>query len=295
MKARSKLLLLLFAANSTFALAQNYPLIETLSSRNVIFQQYQEDVEQSNMAAARGKDYLVFYEYIAKKDDTPYSIYSRCSINLATLASINGIENYTDQLEGKKLVLPSSNGLFIPHEPVTPVEILMAKQHSVAILSGQYPTVKVNGKDYYFLKGMNFSAEERSYFTDQGMYLPLTKSVLTSSFGMRISPITGQWKKHNGVDMAAPLGTPVFSCKKGTVSYIGDLDPVYGNYVVIDHGGGMTSTYCHLKDFSVTKGDRVNGGQVIGHVGLTGATTGPHLHFEIKINGNAKDPQLYLK
>lgn len=274
----------------------NYPVITEIKSQNIIFAQYQQEVEEANMAMARGKNpYLNLYSYVAKKDETMFTVSARCSIRYDTLATANGIDSTQTSLEGKKLVLPTVNGIFVPHTPQTQIEILLAKEHSVDILAGKYPTVYINERPYYFLQNLSFSHTERTYFLNTGMFLPLKKSVLTSEFGMRISPISGQWKKHNGIDMAAPLGTAVYSCKSGIVQTVGVMDAVYGNYIIIDHGSGMTSLYAHLKDTLVKKGERVSGGQNIGHVGLTGATTGPHLHFEIRLNGTAKDPQQYLK
>lgn len=275
--------------------AQDYPLITEIKSKNTLFAQYQQEVEEANMAMARGKDvFLNLYSYKATKDDTIFTVSARCSIRYDTLASINGLEDSSAALQGKKLILPTVNGLFIPHQAETSIELLLSKEHSADILAGKYPTVYVEGKAFYFVKNAAFSQTERSYFLNSSMFLPLKKSVLTSEFGMRVSPISGQWKKHQGIDMAAPIDTPVYACKGGIVSVVGKMDAVYGNYIIINHGSGMTSLYAHLKDTLVEKGQSVSGGQNIGHVGLTGATTGPHLHFEIRLNGQAQDPEKYI-
>jgi len=118
--------------------------------------------------------------------------------------------------------------------------------------------------------------------------------VLTSAFGNRISPITGKEKFHNGIDLAAPLNSPVFACLSGTVSAAGS-DDIYGNYVIINHDNNLQSLYAHLSRYVVQKGSLVAGGSVIGYVGVTGLTTGPHLHFEVKQNGVPLDPEEFFQ
>ena len=108
---------------------------------------------------------------------------------------------------------------------------------------------------------------------------------------MRMSPLSGEMRFHRGIDLAAPEGARVYSCKSGSVVRCTKGDPIYGNYVVLKHDKGMTSIYAHLSDVFVRKGDIVIGRTPIGLVGKTGAATGPHLHFEIRINGVSTDPR----
>ncbi len=119
-----------------------------------------------------------------------------------------------------------------------------------------------------------------------GLIWPLS-GTLTSGFGYR-------WgRMHEGIDIAVPEGTPVRSAKSGTViiaSYYGG----YGNYICVDHGGGLSTCYGHLSGFASSTGQQVSQGQVIGYSGNTGSSTGPHLHFEVRINGAAQDPMGYL-
>ncbi|MBQ1592777.1 MAG: M23 family metallopeptidase [Treponema sp.] len=274
-----------------------YPLIESLDSRNVLFKQYQQAVQEASMAEIRGDlpSALEFYSYKAQKKDTAMLLSSRCAIRYDSLVTLNSIAENGESLEGRTLILPTANGLYIPHEPQTPIEILLAKEHSKDLLEGKYPTLIINGKKFYFMKGVRFSPAQRAYFLIPGMRLPLDKSVLTSSFGMRISPISGKWKFHKGIDMAAPLGSNIYACKSGTATTVVKMNPTYGNYVVLRHDDGMSSLYAHMNDISVTKDQKVSTGQIIGHVGTTGMSTGPHLHFEIHLNGEAQDPQKYLR
>jgi len=116
---------------------------------------------------------------------------------------------------------------------------------------------------------------------------------LTSGFGNRKHPILGYVRPHTGIDLAASRGTPIVAADGGQViqaSYEGG----YGNSVLIYHGGGFATFYGHMSGFAVSAGQMVKRGQVIGYVGATGLATGPHLHFEVRINGIAQNPLGYL-
>lgn len=116
---------------------------------------------------------------------------------------------------------------------------------------------------------------------------------VVSGFGNRKHPILGYVRPHTGVDLAAPNGTPIFAADGGQVlqaSYSGG----YGNSILIYHGGGFATFYAHMSGFAVGTGQMVKRGQVIGYVGATGLATGPHLHFEVRINGIAQNPLSYL-
>ena len=117
---------------------------------------------------------------------------------------------------------------------------------------------------------------------------------ISSPYGYRIHPIYGTRKMHTGIDYAASSGTPVVSVKSGTV-ILRKYNSSYGNYIIVDHGGGISSLYAHLSGFAVSLGQSVEQGQKIGYVGSTGASTGPHLHFEIRVNGNHTNPANYVK
>jgi len=117
---------------------------------------------------------------------------------------------------------------------------------------------------------------------------------ITSDYGWRIHPILKKRKLHTGVDIAAPSGTSVLAGDKGTVIYAGSLG-AYGNTVVVDHGGGISSMYCHLSSIQAREGQGVAKGQKVGRVGSTGWSTGPHLHFEVRVSGDPVSPWKYLK
>ena len=122
--------------------------------------------------------------------------------------------------------------------------------------------------------------------------LPVAGTI-TSQFGHRVDPITGEVSSHTGTDIACAEGTPILAAADGIVTVANGLDSwggSYGYYIQIDHGGGLETLYAHCSSICVTTGQQVQAGQVIGYVGHTGRATGSHLHFEVRANGNRVNP-----
>jgi murein DD-endopeptidase MepM/ murein hydrolase activator NlpD len=120
-----------------------------------------------------------------------------------------------------------------------------------------------------------------------------TKGWVSSDFGYRISPFTGRREFHNGLDIATREGTPIIATADGVVTFA-HSKWLIGNMVTIDHGHGMTTQYGHIKELKVKKGDHVKRGQVIATVGNTGRSTGPHVHYIVRLNGVPVNPEKYI-
>ena len=116
---------------------------------------------------------------------------------------------------------------------------------------------------------------------------------ISSRFGMRVHPITGQTRSHTGLDIASNQGTSVYAADGGKVTMAG-WNGGYGNCIMIDHGNGYVTLYGHLNGFAISQGDTVSQGQTIGYVGSTGTSTGSHLHFEVLLNGSRIDPEQFF-
>ena len=157
------------------------------------------------------------------------------------------------------------------------------------------------GKHYQAIWFNSGAAPTSGYYTMEGMTLkrlylaaPLAFSRITSGFKMRFHPILQDWKAHLGVDYAAPSGTPVRTVANGVVDFAGPQNG-YGNVIMIKHPQGSTTVYAHLSQLGVRKGQTVEQGERIGAVGQTGWATGPHLHFEFRVNGHYQDPELMAR
>jgi murein DD-endopeptidase MepM/ murein hydrolase activator NlpD len=122
---------------------------------------------------------------------------------------------------------------------------------------------------------------------------PIRAAFNSSSYGWRIDPFNGNKAFHEGLDFSANAGAPIFAAAGGIVS-AAETMPDYGKIVIVSHGSGLETRYAHTSKILVKVGDRVEKGQVVALVGNTGRSTGPHLHYEIRLNGNALDPRKYL-
>jgi len=137
--------------------------------------------------------------------------------------------------------------------------------------------------------------EAANSITSTGKYIwPLPGYSPGSAYGWRMHPIYHEMRFHAGEDIGAPSGTPILAADSGMATVIADNGNGYGNYIMINHGGGRVTLYAHMSAFAISNGATVSQGQVIGYVGSTGNSTGPHLHFEVRVNGATTDPKSYF-
>ena len=275
-----------------------FPLIARLDSRDDGYKQFIADVEanrrrvfnrgRETAAALAGS--LTVYQYTPREGEDIFFLAARCNIPYSALVSLNRLNHPSTLEAGKPLLLPSVPGVFVPKEPQTDLERLLVSSRFATEENSAMLTV---GAVFYFFPGDEFGMTERAFFLNSGFRFPLKNYRLTSGFGMRQNPVTGNMRVHQGLDLAAPMGTEVYAAGDGTVTEIGD-DPVYGNYIVIKHGGGWVSLYGHLQRVGAVLQSSVKSGMLIGWVGSTGQSTGPHLHFELRQDGKARDPGKFL-
>jgi murein DD-endopeptidase MepM/ murein hydrolase activator NlpD len=301
------LLLFLVLAGGGVAAGENpdpgYPRIGRLEPGDLIFRQYAADVEAARWrlsgpgrspGGAAAAELLTIYAYQARAGDDLFSLAARCNIPYAALATLNHISRPGSLEDAGILLLPSAPGLFIPEEPESDLERLLFSGRR------EEPGLTLNlagtgGKERVrFIPGVDFSPTERIFFLNPGVFsFPLRQYRLTSAFGPRRNPVTGNLRFHQGLDFAAPLGSGVYAARDGVVSEIGE-DPIYGVYIIIQHGDNWKSLYGHLSAVHTALRSSVRSGTLIGSVGSTGQSTGPHLHFELRQNDKAQDPGKYL-
>lgn len=141
--------------------------------------------------------------------------------------------------------------------------------------------------------GAGGTAGDPNYVAGLTWLVPISYTEFSSPFGYRIHPIYGTYKFHYGVDLSAPTGTPIIASRSGKVTTT-SYDSSSGYHVYINHQDGFVTRYLHMTHYIVSPGDYVNAGQVIGYCGSTGASTGPHLHFSVYLNGAAVNPADYI-
>jgi murein DD-endopeptidase MepM/ murein hydrolase activator NlpD len=153
-----------------------------------------------------------------------------------------------------------------------------------------------NGKSNQAVLFQDAASSKGQYYTFDGQSLrkaflasPLEFTRMSSGYGIRVHPITKDKKAHKGIDYAAPTGTPVRTVGDGVVEFAG-MQRGYGNVIEIKHRADMTTVFAHLSRIDVKKGQKVEQGDKIGAVGSTGFSTGPHLHFEFRVDGEHRDP-----
>ena len=234
---------------------------------------------------------LTIYRYVPNQDDTIISLAARCSIPYSSLASVNRLNSVSMFESGKPLLIPTTPGIFVPTEPKSDIEFLLASRR---FAPDDKAEIEINGVRFNFFPGKEYDSTERAFFLNSGSFrFPLRSYRLTSSFGMRTNPVTGNLRLHQGIDLAAPAGTDVHATADGVVTEIGN-DAIYGNYIIIKHNNNWASLYGHLQKIGTTLRSNVKSGTIIGWVGSTGQSTGPHLHFELRQNGRAQDPNKLL-
>jgi murein DD-endopeptidase MepM/ murein hydrolase activator NlpD len=124
---------------------------------------------------------------------------------------------------------------------------------------------------------------------------PVRDAAFTSSYGVRTDPFQGRAAMHAGIDLAGPIGTPIYATADGTITTAGWQNGGYGNLIKVEHGRGIETRYGHLSAIMVREGQRVRRGEMIGRMGSTGRSTGSHLHYEVRIDGRAVNPIPFMK
>jgi murein DD-endopeptidase MepM/ murein hydrolase activator NlpD len=298
-KVRSTLLslVLLLAAAAGFA---DYPEIQELSPRDLLFKQLQQDLQSYFVAVSRHPDLRAAEEelpplrlYLFRNPGRTdlFSLAARLNVPYDTLATLNGLGN-PGALERREAVLvPNSPGVFAPRTPESSFEEILCSVSSSERSGGEQVTVSTGGRlrPYLFFRGASFTAVERAYFLNILFRFPLPFWRITSGYGPRESPMGGGKEFHQGLDLAAPVGTEVYAARDGEVAAQG-YDPVLGNMILLSHEGGYQTVYGHLAQILVGLHQKVRSGMIIGSVGTTGYSTGPHLHFEVRRSGSPRDP-----
>jgi len=286
--------ILLFLSAPLLGAVPAYPEIQDLNREDPLFRQAVSDIDEYyHMSRTEGKiPPLSLFSYRPKEKETLFGIAARCNIPYESIALLNSLSHPSDVLEAELILIPNQPGLFVPLEPETEIEKLVYSWRSSSFEEERRVVVRGETgerRSYIFLRGERFHSVERAFFLQVLFRFPLPEGVVTSGYGMRRSPISKRIHFHHGIDIAASSGTEVYASWNGSIEAIGYND-ILGNYIVISHSNNFRSIYGHLEKIFVKRGTSVGTGTIIGSVGNTGLSTGPHLHFEIRKSGESWDP-----
>ena len=260
------------------------------------FRTLKKQVNGIKMIGRAGKDLKISGmnpeddENDAENSDFYREGYKRYAFMAAEVLKTNGIRNRDTVKAGKRL--------FFSHRKtdgdlIRPLTLLICLLFTVTVI-----VTGMIGSVYGYSQSVGIVESDVSMTGTDIFCWPLAADGrITSYFGIRSDPFSGEEKMHGGIDIAAALGTPVLAAADGTVTAVNMDDPRgggYGYYVKLDHGGDIVTIYGHCSVICVTSGQMVSRGEMIARVGSTGNSTGDHLHFEIRINGLKQDPLAYF-
>ena len=233
--------------------------------------------------------------YTVKQGDSLSKIAVDHSISMDAIISSNNISNARLLKAGQILRIPNMDG--IPYtvkqgDNLSRISKSMGVPMEAILDANDIQNEKIQPKMVLFIPGAKMRSEDVKLVLGELFIYPL-RGRLTSPFGWRNDPISGARRFHNGIDMAANIGTTVKAAMDGKVSTVG-VNSVYGKYIIMTHSNGYQTLYAHLNAFSVKQGTYVQQGSKIGESGNTGYSTGPHLHFSIYKNDRAVNPLDFL-
>lgn len=273
---------------------QIIPEIKKLSIKDIYYKQLYFDIETAWKARTQNTPApkMHIFRYTVTPRDDFFKLTAAFSIPGETLATLNGLESPSNLKSGVELLICNRQGLFIPVSNKSS-RFSQFMRHTRFQQLETAPQMTIRGEKYYFLENERFSSVEQAFFLKILYHYPVDEGILTSGFGSRVHPITNLPSWHKGIDIAAPLGSKVYASNKGEVVDTGS-DAIYGNYILLRHPNGYDSFYAHLSEVNCRKGSTIAAGNTIGKVGTTGLSTGPHLHFEIRKDGKALNPDHFL-
>ena len=275
---------LLFAILPAFG-TRGETYIKSLSHNDPEIKLMRSEVSENLRLVADSRDVEIKWRrYKIKKSDTFFKVMARTMLNHDTISSVNRLASLWDLSSGDEWLLPNVRGIAVHGE-----KKLIAKKF------GKSPDALIQipeRENYYFITGLHFDETETEFFNLKAFIHPVAGRI-TSGFGVRKDPFTEKHKFHKGIDIACAIGTKVVASAEGTIVFAGTKKG-YGKTVIVEHRNGYRTLYGHLSKISVKNGDKVTQGQKIALSGMTGRSTGPHLHFEVRRLGQPERPNFHL-
>ncbi len=286
------LFIIFLAESSPPILAEVVPLKSlNYDDENYITLSYSTISSKNRMIKGTRKDEYsepIFFIYSVGAQEDIWTIIAKTSLNIDTIATLNRLDFIGMVREGKEVYLSDTLGLYFRKDMYDKPEL--AQLYSIGeeeILTVSSPFER--GELLYFLPEIELSFLERTFLTGVVFHAPIL-GVQTSGYGKRIDPFVNEMTFHGGIDISAKEGKIVRASRSGKVFYA-DAENGYGNLVILRHELGYYTLYGHLGEILVEKDENIERGQPLGRVGITGKTTGPHLHFEIRRYNQQLNPE----
>jgi murein DD-endopeptidase MepM/ murein hydrolase activator NlpD len=230
--------------------------------------------------------------YTVRRGDTVSKIAAQFALSMDAIIASNNIRNARRLREGETLRIPNMDGIpYTVQKGDTLLNIAASTGAPLEVIldANDIRSDNITPGETLIIPGARMPPEALKQALGDLPFAYPVKSRVTSGYGWRVSPITGQRHFHAAVDFAGSTGTPVKAAMDGTVSSVG-INPTFGKFIILSHTGGYQTMYAHLSAAQVKQGERVNQGSKIGEVGSTGLSTGPHLHFAAYKNGRTVNP-----
>ena len=271
------------------------PSIRDVDSRDFFYSQYMDDEARESVSGAKGgpgNTPLKLFSYRIGKNDSLSRIAKKMGVSISSLISVNRLSDAHMLRVGQKLVIPNQKGVYYKVRKGDSVS-RVAKRYKVSIdsirLANGLINDEINKGEDLFIPGGKLSSWQMEKALGLIFRRPASGGWISSGFGYRRNPFTYRHQFHPGIDIALPYWSKIRAIKSGRVLFSGWRGG-YGKLVVVRHSRGYSSRYGHMIRYVVRRGQWVRRGQLLGYVGSTGYSTGPHLHFELRRWGKLLNP-----
>jgi len=240
---------------------------------------------------------LTFSSYTMEAGDIIGKIAIRTGLSEDSIISVNDIKNTRQMQIGQVIKIPNQDGIYYSVKSGETLESIAEKYNTTVAhikTANELFSDNVSVNASLFIPGAKLDSTSRQEINGDLFIWPASGRI-SSSYGYRIAPFAGVRAFHSGVDIAAPMGTPIKAAMAGRVTQVGTNDESWGNFVVISHHSGYRTFYAHMSVVRVKEGAYVETGGRIGDVGSTGLSTGPHVHFTVYKNGVTVNPLLLMR
>ena len=259
--------------------------IRSLSHNDPEIKQMRAEVTENLRSVADGGiPEIKWRRYKLTKKDNFFKVMARTALNHDTISSVNRLASLWDIGSGDEWLLPNVRGIAVYGDKSAVAKKFARRESDLLPIPGK--------ENFYFITGLHFDETEKEFFNLKAFIHPVAGRI-TSGFGVRKDPFTEKHKFHKGIDIACAGVTKVVASAEGTVVFSGTKQ-VYGKTVIVEHRNGYRTLYGHLSKLGVKKGQEVKQGQKLALSGMTGRSTGPHLHFEVRRRGQPERPNFHL-